>query len=242
MRKTDMFGVLVVGMRINYYGNMYTFGRVINSLFEQGKSPQTAKFLFLGDSNTYDSTSNWTGYLIRDLGIKNAKIIQKNGSTTAWMKEQLAEDLALGNKYDYIFIWGGINDIYSTGTKKGKADAIQNIRDMVMMLRKAKNTDGQIPKIIVLNIACDKLRDDSVRYQINEKLSDEFYKELMLLPFATVIPTRYVLRLGNVNCESLSARDISQQRQMLCSDKLCHLKPQANKVIADFIRKNIFKA
>jgi hypothetical protein len=242
MRKTDTLWVLVGGMRINYYGNMYTFGTVLNGLIERGKSPQTAKFLFLGDSNTYDATNNWTGYLIRDLGIRNAKIIQKNGGTTSWMKQQLEEELAKGNRYDYIFIWGGINDIYSTGTARGKNNAIGNIRDMVMMLRRAKDTEGNSPKIIVLNIACDKLREDSVRYQINEKLSDEFYKELMLLPFSIVVPTRYVLRLGNVNCESLSARDISTHRQSICSDKLCHLKPQANKVIADYIKKNIFKA
>lgn len=220
---------------------MYTFGGVINSLLEQRKSPSQAKFLFLGDSNTYDSVSNWTGYLKRDLGIRNSTIIQKNGGTTTWMKDQLAQELAKGNKYDYIFIWGGVNDIYSSGTKKGKNTAIQNIRDMVMMLRKAKDTEGKTPKIIVINMACDKLREDSVRYPEPEKLASEFYRELMLLPFAQVIPTREVLKLGKVGCDSLSAKDISAQRQIICSDKLCHLKPEANKVLSDFIKNNLFK-
>lgn len=221
---------------------MYTFTTVIGGMFEQRKRPSQAKFLFLGDSNTYDSPTNWTGYLIRDLGINNAKIIQKNGSTTQWMKEQLASDLAKGNKYDYIFIWGGVNDIYSTGTKRGKTNALENIREMIMMLRKAKDTEGKTPKIVVINMACDRLREDSVRYATNEKLADEFYQELMLIPFAQVIPTRQVLRMGKASCESLSNKDLAIQRQSLCSDKLCHLNPSANKVLSDYLKANVFKS
>ena len=241
MKKTDTFGAHVVGTLINYFGNMYTFGTVLNSLFEQRKPPSQAKFLFLGDSNTYDSTNNWTGYLIRDLGIRNAKIIQKNGGTTTWMKDQLAQELARGNKYDYIFIWGGVNDIYSTGTQRGKNTAIQNIKDMIMMLRKAKDTEGKTPKIVVINMACDKLREDSVRYPTPEKLASEFYRELMNITFAQVIPTREVLKIGKVPCQSLSQKDLVSLRKTLCRDNLCHFNPSANKVLADYIEKNVFK-
>jgi lysophospholipase L1-like esterase len=242
MKKTDTFGAHVVGTLINYFGKiMYTFGTVLNSLFEQRKPPSQAKFLFLGDSNTYDSTNNWTGYLIRDLGIRNAKIIQKNGGTTTWMKDQLAQELARGNKYDYIFIWGGVNDIYSTGTQRGKNTAIQNIKDMIMMLRKAKDTEGKTPKIVVINMACDKLREDSVRYPTPEKLASEFYRELMNITFAQVVPTREVLKIGKVPCQSLSQKDLLSLRKTLCRDNLCHLNPSANKVLADYIQKNVFK-
>ena len=131
MKKTDTFGAHVVGTLINYFGKiMYTFGTVLNSLFEQRKPPSQAKFLFLGDSNTYDSTNNWTGYLIRDL---------------------------------------------------------------------------------------------------------------MNITFAQVVPTREFLKIGKVPCQSLSQKDLLSLRKTLCRDNLCHLNPSANKVLADYIQKNVFK-
>lgn len=221
---------------------MYTLNSVIKSLFIQRKSPQVAKILFLGDSNTYDLPNNWTGYLRNNLKMRNAKIIQKNGETTEWMKNQLAADLAKGNRYDYIFIWGGVNDIYSTGTRAGKTRAIQNIKDMISMLRRAKDTEGKFPEIVVLNIACDKLRTDSLRYATNEKLSDEFAREVMMIPYARIVPTRDVLRMGKVPCEALTSRQIPSLRQNICRDEMCHLNPKANKVLADYIQKYIFRA
>lgn len=220
---------------------MHTFGSILNSLFIQGKDPSSANILFLGDSNTYDLPNNWTGYLRSNLKMRNAKIIQKNGATTEWMKSALSEDLAKGNRYDYIFIWGGVNDIYSTGTKQGKVRAIQNINDMVNMLRRAKNTEGKFPKIVVINMACDKLRDESLRYSINEQFGNEFYRELLMTPNVQLIPTREVLKMGKVPCQSLSQKDLLSLRKTLCRDNLCHLNTSANKVLADYIQKNVFK-
>lgn len=219
---------------------MYTFKTVINSLFEQNIDPSRARVLFVGDSNTHDSPANWSGILTRKVGIKNSKVIQKNGATTEWMRKELLADLSKGNRYDYIFIWGGVNDIYSTGTKTGKNKAVQNIKDMIMMLRKAKNTEGNTPKIVVINMACDRLRDEPLRYAVNEKLADEFYRDVLGLQFAQIIPTREVLKLGKVPCGSLSQKDISIQRKMICRDNLCHLNTTANDVLANYIQKAVF--
>jgi hypothetical protein len=219
---------------------MFTFKSVINSLFEQRKNPTQARVLFLGDSNTHDSPLNWSGILTRKVGFGNTKIIQRNGATTDWMKRELASDLAVGNKYDYIFIWGGVNDIYSSGTRAGKNKAVQNLKDMIMMLRRAKTPEGKTPKIVVINMACDRLRDESVRYPNPEKFGAEFYRDVMALSYAQVIPTRQVLRQGKASCDALSPQDLAQQRRELCQDKLCHFNPSANNVIANYIQRYVF--
>jgi hypothetical protein len=90
-------------------------------------------------------------------------------------------------------------------------------------------------------MACDKLREDSVRYPTPEKLASEFYRELMNITFAQVVPTREVLKIGKVPCQSLSQKDLLSLRKTLCRDNLCHLNPSANKVLADYIQKNVFK-
>lgn len=242
MKRIEISVEVVVGMQINYYGNMaYTLNSVVSSLFIQRKSPEVASILFLGDSNTYDLPNNWTGYLRNNLKMKNATIVQKNGETTEWMKEQLASLLAKGKRYDYVFIWGGVNDIYKTGTRAGKMRAIQNIKDMITMLRKAKDTEGKFPEIVVINIACDRLRDESLRYATNERLSDEFNREMMMIPYARIVPTRDIMRAGKVPCEALTTRQLPQLRQALCRDQLCHLNPKANQILANYIQKYIFK-
>jgi lysophospholipase L1-like esterase len=210
-------------------------------MFNDPFRPDNAKILFLGDSNTYDNASSWVGILKRKIGIKRSKVIQKNGSTTTWMKEQLQSDLAKGNKYHWVFIWGGINDIYTTGTKAGKDKAIQNIKSMISMVRKAKSPEGYTPRIVVINIACDRLRDTTVRYATNEKLSDEFARDVNKLLYASIVDTRYLLSSNNLPCNALSERQLSQLRSNYCQDNLCHLNAKGNQVLADYIDRNVFK-
>jgi hypothetical protein len=90
-------------------------------------------------------------------------------------------------------------------------------------------------------MACDKLRDESLRYAINEQYGNEFYRELLMIPNVQLIPTREVLKIGKVSCQSLSQKDLLSLRKTLCRDNLCHLNTSANKVLADYIQKNVFK-
>jgi len=206
-------------------------------LFDDPAKPEKANILFLGDSNTYDNATSWVGILKRNYGMKNAQVIQKNGETTKWMLDQLKSQLAKGKRYHIVFIWVGINDIYTTGTKAGKDKAVANIKEMIRLLRKAKTPEGYTPKIAVINIACDRLRDKSVRYAINEKLSDEFSRDILRLFNASIIPTRYVLSTASLPCNALSENQLTGFRKEYCADKLCHLNAKGNQVLADYLSK-----
>jgi lysophospholipase L1-like esterase len=88
--------------------------------------------LFIGDSMTSET---WNGqptytysYLIKHkLTDKNVDIIAEVGKTTSWMLSNLKTKLA-AKKYDRVYIWGGINDIFSGYSQ---VNAISNIQSMV---------------------------------------------------------------------------------------------------------------
>jgi lysophospholipase L1-like esterase len=105
--------------------------------------------LFVGDSITaieYDGkpvTTNYPYLLMQDLGKKGIKIdvLAEGGKRTDWLLANLTEKLKT-NKYDRIYIYGGINDMFS-GVSKSKA--LQNIQKMVDLSIK----NGSDPYVII---------------------------------------------------------------------------------------------
>jgi len=139
MNKKIFYGVVtVIGLGLIYLTVKKVFGK---------KLPKS--MLFVGDSITaidYKGQPVKTNYpylLMQDLGKKGIKIdvLAEAGKTTGWQLANLIEKLKT-NKYDRIYIYGGINDMFS-GVSKTKA--LSNIQQMVDISKK----NGADPYVII---------------------------------------------------------------------------------------------
>lgn len=100
-------------------------------------SPRNKRFLFIGDSLTLgfgldnfsyvDKLKEWfPGLVIKKIAV--------TGKQTGWMLQELQKELATGNKYDVITIWGGVNDIYA---KKSIDETKKNLQNMYDLAKSA---------------------------------------------------------------------------------------------------------
>lgn len=141
MNKKLFYGVTtLIGLGIIYF--------TINKFF--GKKNKTANsILFVGDSITvidYNGQPVKTNYpylIKQELEPKGKKIdvLAVAGKTTGWQLENLIEKLKT-NKYDRIYIYGGVNDMFS-GVSKAKA--LSNVQQMVDLSKK----NGADPYVII---------------------------------------------------------------------------------------------
>lgn len=141
MNKKLFYGVTtVIGLGLIYF--------TINKFF--GKKKKTANsILFVGDSITaidYNGQPVKTNYpyLIKlelEPQGKKVDVLAVSGKTTAWQLANLIEQLK-DNKYDRIYIYGGINDMFS-GVSKTKA--LSNLQQMVDLSKK----NGADPYVII---------------------------------------------------------------------------------------------
>ena len=139
MNKKLFYGVTtVIGLGLIYLTVKKFFGK---------KLPKS--MLFVGDSitaienNGTPVTFTYPNLLKKELEPKGIKIdvLAKGGKRTDWLLENLTEKLK-SNKYDRIYIYGGINDMFSAVTKD---KALQNVQDMVDLSIK----NGAEPYVIV---------------------------------------------------------------------------------------------
>lgn len=107
------------------------------------------KFLFVGDSLTFGFGLNGLSFVDKlkqkypNIEVKKIAI---TGKQTSWMLAQLKDELE-SSSYDFITIWGGINDIYA---KNSIASAKENLQKMFDMA----NNSGA--KVIALNVIPSK--------------------------------------------------------------------------------------
>lgn len=107
------------------------------------KNPKPKKLLFVGDSVT--AIKNYkTGGAIKSTypnivksqlepkGIK-VDVLAKGGETTLWMKKEL-DNLLNNNKYDRVYIYGGINDAWNNSIKP--QTTLDNIIAMVNAIKR----------------------------------------------------------------------------------------------------------
>ena len=139
MNKKLFYGVTtVIGLGLIYLTVKKFFGK---------KLPKS--MLFVGDSITaidYNGTPvtfTYPNLLKKELEPKGIKIdvLAKGGKRTDWLLSNLTEKLKT-NKYDRIYIYGGVNDMFSAVTKE---KALQNVQDMVDLSIK----NGAEPYVIV---------------------------------------------------------------------------------------------
>jgi lysophospholipase L1-like esterase len=139
MNKKLFYGVTTaIGLALIYLTVKKFFGK---------KLPKS--MLFVGDSITaidYNGTPvtfTYPNLLKKELEPKGIKIdvLAKGGKRTDWLLSNLTEKLKT-NKYDRIYIYGGVNDMFSAVTKD---KALQNVQDMVDLSIK----NGAEPYVIV---------------------------------------------------------------------------------------------
>lgn len=136
-----------------------------------------SKILFVGDSITAGTGYSYS-YLIKNkLTDMVVDILAKGGMQTSWMLTNLPTQLAT-KKYDRVYIYGGINDMFS-GVTEAKAVAnvqamvdlaIKNGADIYVILgydaKKFMTEKNLKPTIYVPTVAgMIALRDKYIRYQ-----------------------------------------------------------------------------
>lgn len=161
--------------------------------------------LIIGDSHSANNTNGWQKVLCDKTGMKmiNASV---GGKTTYWMLETAL--YKINNSINYCFVYGGANDMYSSGIKP--VDALKNIQGIIRMC------NGRGIKCYVITgfdpEKCTRTNNPKYpgRYAKLQKMMLDSIKD------ATVIDTRVVERTD-------------------CWDALCHMAPSGHKKIADKI-------
>lgn len=109
--------------------NNASFNKENESPKEEPKNNSNKKILIVGDSITVDSKYTWSGIYKAQKKDLNVEILAKGGEQlTAWMKPQLEARLKT-NKYDKVYIYGGVNDCYAgkkTSTILGALQSMVN--------------------------------------------------------------------------------------------------------------------
>ena len=134
MIKNSTYYIIGAGVGLLGLGMLLVFTKNKDS---KPKQPKTLKnILFVGDSMTdeyYLNQPTYTySYLIKNkLTDKSVDIIAEVGKTTSWMLSNVKTQLAK-KKYDRVYIWGGVNDIFSGYTQSSAIANIQSIVDSVV--------------------------------------------------------------------------------------------------------------
>ena len=166
--------------------------------------------LFIGDSHTANQAQGWQVQLSKLVGFKMTNV-SVGGKMTYWMVQQAK--IHLVKKYDYCFIYGGANDMYSVGIKP--QTAVDNIKYIARICKEK----GIICVVLTGFDAKTCTRSNNLEYPTRYT---EFQKLLMSqdMEGAVVVDTRVVARTD-------------------CWDYLCHMAPSGHKKIAEKIVKDL---
>ena len=152
MNKKVFYAVgTLVGLTIIYF--------TIKKFFVKKNKP-VGSVLFVGDSITAIEAGNtpvtttYPNLIKKRLEPKGVRVdvLAVGGKTTAWQYANLIEKLK-DNKYDRIYIYGGINDMFSSVSKQR---ALQNVQKMVDLI---KSKDAE--PFVIIGYDAEKFMDES---------------------------------------------------------------------------------
>lgn len=90
------------------------------------KNKKPKKILFLGDSITADSSS-YANIIKQSSPDLQIDVQASVGKKTSWMLQKLKDLLASKKTYDRIYVYGGVNDIFSGQSKDVALSNLQSI-------------------------------------------------------------------------------------------------------------------
>jgi lysophospholipase L1-like esterase len=130
----------LIGITIIYFTVKKFFGK---------KAQPVGSVLFVGDSITaieYDGkpvTTTYPNIIKKELAPKGVKVdvVAQGGKRTDWILANLIEKLKT-NTYDRVYIYGGVNDMFSATSKQR---ALQNVQKMVDLIK----SKGGEPFVII---------------------------------------------------------------------------------------------
>jgi len=105
------------------------FSKLIKFISES--STQLKKVIFVGDSLS-EGPNTWNYLLSQSHPEWETEHIAERGKNTTWMLRNLESKLR-NSKYDFVFIYGGTNDMFEN---KGTSVPINNIQRMVDLINK----------------------------------------------------------------------------------------------------------
>lgn len=115
-------------------------------------SDNKKKVLFVGDSLSAGPNWTWNYQLSDKYPDWQVTHIAKPGITTNTMKNLLVNELQ-NKKYDFVFIWGGTNDMFSNIIE---SDTIENLKEMARMVKKQGGTTFILSGYDVASVMTDE--------------------------------------------------------------------------------------
>ena len=162
--------------------------------------------LFIGDSHTSNHSVGWQVILCdkTKLRMNNISVV---GKTTGWMLEQ--SRLYLLSNYDYCFIYGGANDMYTSSISIKQA--VNNIKQIVKLC-KIHNVN---PVILTGFDPIKCTRTSNMNY--GPKYAK--FQQTLLDSFGSMVVDTRVIERGD------------------CWDNLCHMNPEGHRKVANQVIK-----
>lgn len=160
--------------------------------------------LFIGDSHTSNHSVGWQVILCdkTKLRMNNISVV---GKTTGWMLEQ--SRLYLLSNYDYCFIYGGANDMYTSSISIKQA--VNNIKQIVKLCK-----INNIHPVILTGFDPIKCTRTS---NLNYGPKYAKFQQTLLDSFGSmVVDTRVIERSE-------------------CWDNLCHMNPEGHRKTAEAV-------
>ena len=139
--------VLILSITTSFFITLTVVGKPMNKVVVQDTlikqdtvvDVKDKYSLFIGDSHTTNTSFGWQKILSTKTKMRmfNVSVL---GKTTGWMLEQCKQNI--NRNFDYCFIYGGANDMY---TKSIKVEtAVKNVQMMVNLC----NRNGVHPVVI----------------------------------------------------------------------------------------------
>jgi lysophospholipase L1-like esterase len=177
--------------------------------------------LFVGDSITAAEFS-YANLIKKEYPKKDIQVLAKGGMRTSWMLANLKPVLNQKH-YDRVYIWGGVNDMFSAVTIE---QAINNIQQMVNMVNAQK---GEAFVIIGYDteIFMDKDKLQTTKYVPTK---EGMYK----------LRERYIIFQNRLEKEIRNAKIIKKfnLNSSYTADAI-HPNPSAHKIIKSIILKSL---
>lgn len=177
--------------------------------------------LFVGDSITAAEFS-YANLIKKEYPKKDIQVLAKGGMRTKWMLDNLSLELKRKH-YDRVYIWGGVNDMFSAVTIE---QAINHVQQMIDMVNSQK---GEAYVIIGY---------DAETFMDKDKLKTTKYvptKEGMYK-----LRDRYIEYQNRLEKEVRNAKIVKRfNLSSSYNSDAIHPSPAAHKIIKNIILKNL---